>query len=158
MSLMAFEKRYGRIPTDRIFCIERSPYAKVISAANMAGKFADYKMDGRTMEFGLEGVRKVIRKRLRVGRIQSCLNIERYRSSDGAVRIRAIRYEGLPDSFNSLMAEYGISPVPALPHAKRGGNSNSMDPREVLTREQIAEINKVYAEEFHPLGFKMIFL
>jgi hypothetical protein len=38
MSLREFVSNFGSLPTSRIFCVERSPYAKIISSSNMSGK------------------------------------------------------------------------------------------------------------------------
>jgi len=43
-----------------------------------------------------------------------------------------------------------------LPHAKRGANASKLDPRQILTEEQIHAINHLYAEEFETFGFERI--
>jgi hypothetical protein len=69
------------------------------------------------------------------------------------VRIRVLRFETLARDFTELMAEYGISPAPTLPHAKQGANSNDIDPREVFSRYQLDRINELFAEEFDTFGY-----
>jgi len=157
MSLQKFIGRYGSLPTDRIFCVERSPYAKIISSANMRGRLGSYKSDGRPMDVDSERLRQtlenMIERKFRTSKDWGCYNIDQYRGVDGAVRIRALRYEALEQDFAGLMTEYGISPAPPLPHAKSGAKSNDIDPREFFTRDQLDKINSYFAEEFDTFGY-----
>ncbi len=154
MNLAQFEAHFGCIPTERIFGIERSPYAKVISSANMGSRFPEYCLTGKRMEFDLKHVRGVLEKRFANDSLaQHCLNIDRYRSADGHLRARLIRYEDLPNSFNALMAEFGIDVPTPLPWAKWGANSNEIDPLTVFSRQELDHINVVFAEEFDAFGY-----
>ena len=154
MSLMEFVRAYRSLPTQRVFCVERSPYAKVISAANAQGNFDRYKREGGKMHTDLEQLKHTVERKLRRGTIFS--NIDLYRSEDGRVRIRVLRYESLVQEFAQLMTEYGISPVPHLPHAKQGANSNTFEPLEFFTRDQLDTINQIYAEEFETFGYERL--
>jgi hypothetical protein len=151
MSLMDFVHAYGSLPTQRIFCVERSPYAKVISDANMRGNFERYKREGRKMHGDLERIKRVVEQMLGRGAIHP--NIDLYRGEDGRVRTRVLRHESLAQDFAQLMTEYGISPVPDLPHAKQGADSNNIDPKTFFTRDQLDRINQIYAVEFDTFGY-----
>jgi hypothetical protein len=154
MALMDFVRAYGSLPTQRIFCVERSPYAKVISVANMRGNFQRYKREGGTMQVDLEQLKLVVEQKLRRRAIDP--NIDLYRGEDGSVRTRVLRYESLEQDFAQLLTEYGISPVPNLPHAKQGANSNSIEPLDFFTRDQLNTINEIFAEEFDTFGYERL--
>lgn len=157
MSLMQFAARFGSIPTERVFCVERSPYAKIISKVVMAARFARYKRTGEAMSVNLGKVREIVARQMEgCAAIDECKNIELYRGPDRTVCTRVLRHETLPEEFARLMGEYGISPVPELPHAKQGINSNTVDPRLVFTREHLDKINEVYAEEFETFGYERL--
>jgi hypothetical protein len=148
MSLTAFAKRFGAIPSQRVFCVERSPYAKIISSANMSGNFEHYKRGTGKMSLDVDRIKRVIKRRFDANNIAFCKNIDLYRDPSGCVNIRVLRYEFILEDFASLMAEYGILNAPTLPHAKRGADSNAIDPTEIFTRDQIDRINEAYADEF----------
>jgi hypothetical protein len=156
MSLEKFVKCYGSMPTERMFCVERCPYAKIISSANMANNFSSYKQEGGAMINNLDKIRTVIAEQRPKKALLLCKNIDRYRDREGNLRARVLRHEQLAEDFASLMNEYGISPVPALPHAKQGINSNSVDPRTVFTRQQLNDINEIFAEEFEVFGYERV--
>jgi len=154
MGLSEFVRRYGSLPTQRIFCVERNPYAKIISGANMSVNFDRYKHDGVRMECDLETLRTFISNMFELDEWEC--NLDRYRDADGGLSLRVLRFESLAEEFARLMGEYRISPSPSLPHAKEGLNSNSIDPREVFTRAQLDRINEIYAEEFDIFGYERL--
>lgn len=106
------------------------------------------------MEVDLKRLKSVVEGKLRRDVLSP--NIDLYRGEDGRVRIRALRNESLARDFAQLMAEYGISPAPDLPHAKRGADSNSIDPQSFFTRDQLDKINHIYAEEFDTFGYERL--
>ena len=153
MSLMDFVHAYGSLPTQRIFCVERSPYAKVISSASMRINFRQYRREGGKIQADLEQLKQVVEQMLKRGAIRP-RNIDLYRDEDGRVHLRVLRQESLVHDFGRLMIEYGISPIPALPHTKEGVNSNNIEPRTFFTRYQLDRINEIYAEEFDTFGYE----
>lgn len=157
MSLKQFIRAHGDLPTDRIFCVERCPYAKIISDANMANNnFNLYRREGKPMTSSIDEIRAVISQRIRRKDrrvLLSCRNINLYRDFDDKIRARALRYENLAAEFAELMHEYGIHPAPSLPHAKPGIKSNGLDPREIFTRDQLDVINEEFAPEFKTFGY-----
>jgi hypothetical protein len=54
------------------------------------------------------------------------------------------------------MTDYGISPVPDLPHVKQGVDANSIDPQQFFTRNQLDRINEICAEEFDAFGYQRL--
>ena len=157
MSLRRFVKQYGKLPTTRIFCVERNPYAKVISWANMTGpNFRAYRRHGHQMTMEVDQLRQVIANRLAQPEVLSCKNISLYRYGKGRMPVRVLRFESLASDFEQLMTEYGITPVPSLPHAKKGIESNCIDPHSIFTREQIDKINEMFKVEFEAFGYEML--
>ncbi|MGD0191535.1 MAG: hypothetical protein ABSD74_12410 [Rhizomicrobium sp.] len=156
ISLKEFVDSYGSLPTGRIFGVERSPYAKIISRAVMAVKFSRYRRTGEDMSLSPRRIVSIVESQMGRGDIETCKNIDLYRGPDGKIPVRVLRQEALAEEFAKLMDEYGISPVPELPHAKKGINSNTVDPKSVFTREQLDRINAVFAEEFDAFGYERL--
>ena len=155
--LRRFVRLFGSLPTTRIFCIERNPYAKVISSANMAGSnFDDYRQRGRPMKSDVDELKRTIAIRLARSEPLLCKNINLYRYAKGRMPVRVLRFESLASDFKQLMTEYGITSVPSLPHAKKGIGSNSIDPHSIFTREQLDKINKMFKDEFEAFGYEML--
>lgn len=156
-SLRRFIRVFGDLPTTRIFCVERNPYAKVISLINMAGnKFRDYRRHGRPMIMEIDELKETISSRLARDETLLCLNIHLYRNKQGEIPARVLRFESLAADFEQLMADYGIAPTPPLPHAKKGIDSNSIKPRSIFSREQLDKINEMFKEEFETFGYEML--
>jgi hypothetical protein len=157
MSLQDFVDRFGSLPTRRDFCVERSPYSKVISKAVMAANFTKYKRKGKSMSLAPEQIPVVVAAYMqREAAFEICRNVELYRGADTKVSVRALRQEFLFDDFAALMKDYNISPVPELPHAKQGINSNQLDPKSVFTRDQLNTINDFFSEEFDTFGYERV--
>jgi hypothetical protein len=154
MSLREFVERYASLPSERIFCVERSPYAKIISGGNMSLNIRGYKYGGGKMESNLDALRQPVATGFE--RMRWLPNIDGFRNADGKLNIRVLRFEALTDDFAQLMRDYGISPAPTLPHAKQGMNSNGIDPREIFTRTQLDKINEIFAEEFDTFGYQKL--
>src|SRR4029077_4071592 len=95
--------RYGRdISGFRIFCIERSPFAKVISLANMQLSYKAYET-GREMRSDLSEIANAVERGFENGLIREPLNIDRYRGLDGKIRITAMRYASLTDDYAAFV-------------------------------------------------------
>ena len=48
----------------------------------------------------------------------------------------------------------GIGYQPNLPHAKKGILANNLDPRDLLTNQQIGLINELFSEEFETFHYE----
>lgn len=156
MSVRHIQEEIGELPRGRIFAVERDPYAKVISSANSGRNLKSYRASGKPMTADIKIIERIVDRRLVGQTLQECRNIERYCDAKGKLIARIIRYEHLEQEFAALMAEFGISPAPNLPHAKPGVNANSLDPREVLRRDQLDDINCLFADEFERFGYERI--
>lgn len=156
MSVTRIEEQIDELPAGRIFAVERNPYAKIISSAYSGRNLKSYKSSGEPMVDDIRAIEKIVDRRLARGTIRQCRNLEHYCNANGELIVRIIHYENLEQEFAALMAEFMISPAPTLPHAKPGVNANSLDPREVLRRDQLDDINRLFAEEFERFGYECI--
>lgn len=137
-----------------MLCVERSPYAKVMSLANWLEHHRSYGKTGelpdRLTKF-VEAVDRLIAD----GSITRVLNVDRYRAQDGCVRVKPWHGETLASDMAKFFNSRGVEPV-ALVNAKRGAKSDSIDPTTALRADQIAAINAIFAEEFDLFGFPMV--
>ncbi|MEI9994729.1 MAG: hypothetical protein WDM91_09060 [Rhizomicrobium sp.] len=139
----------------RVVAIERSPYAKVISWANMRLSYGAYRIGGE-MRARAEDVRSAIDKGFETGLVLAARNIDRYRLPDGRLATQPLRYAALREEFTAFVRSLGVDDPPSLPHAKKGPMSDTLDPRDVLRLDQIARINEAFAGEFDAFGYDRI--
>lgn len=153
MTLREVLRLYPR-PLDgfRFIGIERSPYAKVISWANMRLSYGSYRSSGGEMRADHAAIRTYLDESFENGRVLDCRNIERYRGPDGRIAVRLMRYANLQADFAAFVTGLGIADVPPLPHVKKGLLSDTLDPRAVLRADQIIRIDTLFAEEFETYG------
>ena len=137
-----------------VFCVERSPYSKAMSWANMHVSYDEYAAGG---EFRADAnqVAAALDQVIADGSLRAARNIERYRGPDGALAARVLRYAQLQDELYGVLREIG-APIPALPHAKKGLMSDTLDPRVVLRADQIEHLNQLFRDEFEAFGYPMI--
>jgi hypothetical protein len=155
MSLAAVLLHYGKdVSGFRIVCAERSPYAKVLSWANMQLSYDAYRRGGE-MEADPALLPAAVDAGFKSGDIRHVRNIDRYRDKSGQVVASPLRYERLTEDFSAFARELGLAPKP-LPHAKKGFLSNGLDPRRVLRADQIDRINKLFADEFSAFDYPML--
>jgi hypothetical protein len=137
-----------------VLCVERSPYAKVMSLANWVDHHQSY---GKGAELPNRPARLVeaVDRLIRDGSITRVLNVERYRNADGRVTAKPWKTESLASDMARFFKSGGVEPV-ELVTAKRGANADSIDPAAALRPDQIALINELFAEEFELFGWPMI--
>jgi hypothetical protein len=153
MALAEVMQRYPQPLTGfRVVCVERSPYAKVISWANMRLTYGNYRVGGE-MRADPEALKAYVDRAFETGAIRDCRNIDRYRTPDGQLAARPMRYANLQADFAAFVRSLGMTDVPQLPHAKKGLMSDGLNPRELLRADQIARINVAFAEEFDAFGY-----
>jgi hypothetical protein len=144
----------GDLRDYRVFCIERSPYSKALSWANMHASYAEYAA-GRHMQGAPEQISRSVDRVIADGSLLWARNIDLYRGPDGELAAQVLRYGGLPDELYSLLREMG-APTPALPHAKKGMMADTLDPRAILRPDQITYLNRLFKDEFETFGYPMI--
>jgi hypothetical protein len=156
MPLTAVALRYGKdISGFRVIAVERSPYAKVISWANMQLSYGAYR-GGGAMQADPQALKTAVERGFATGGIRDTRNIDRYRDATGRMVAQPFRYAALAEDYTAFVNSLGVAQVPPLPHVKKGLLSDSLDPRAVLTPEQIGRINILFAEEFEVFGYERI--
>jgi hypothetical protein len=156
MPLAAVALRYGKpISGFRVICIERSPYAKVISWANMQRSYGEYQTGGE-MRADVASLQSAVDRGFETGAIREPRNIDRYRDLEGKLAAQVMRYETLQADYESFVRSLGVDEIPPLPHAKKGLLSDTLAPAEFFRPDQIARINTLFADEFAAFGYTTV--
>lgn len=155
MTFNAVEKRVGDVSNYFVFGVDRNPYAKVISRANMKSSFNQYRTGGKEMVAKEDKLEKHIDWVLSRG-AHRVMNLPRYLDRQGNLRAQVLRYENLAEEFAALVERQGWQNVPPLPHVKKGIMSNERDYREVLSPAQIEQINTLFDDEFRAYGYEKL--
>jgi hypothetical protein len=156
MSVRAIARRYpGSIAGFRVICVERDPYAKVISALAMHQGFANYARLGE-MRGATEKMAHMFDEMEAQGGLEHLRSLDLYRDESGAIVAETLRYERLTEDLDAFVRSLGVTHPITLPHAKRGPMSNAIDPTSVLRRDQIDTVNRLFAEEFERFGYRRI--
>lgn len=135
-----------------ILCIERSPFAKILSWANWLAS-AEVYLSGGELQRDLQILRSSIDRIFETGEFAEVKNIDLYRDEDGRVAARALRYENLEADLRAFLNSRGIRRVPQVPHAKAGFKSDRLNPIEFFSKDQLSTINDVFADEFDVFGY-----
>jgi hypothetical protein len=155
MSLRELINAYDRPLTGyAIVCVERCPYGKILSWANMVLTFKSYQ-EGSQMQSDPVALRRFIDQALDNGDFLEVRNIDLYRGSDNAVAARPMRYENLIADFTMFLKGLDVKDVPCLPHAKKG-LARRLEPREFFRKDQLCKINGLFSEEFSTFGYDYI--
>lgn len=156
MSLREVFKLQGTSCGDyRVICIERNPYAKVLSWANHQLAFDSYRTGG-AMQSEAAALKTFLGVAIDEGRIGAPKNIDRYRHPDGKIRAGVMRYEHLLGDFRALLSSLGLPSTTSLPHAKMGLMANRLDPKDFFTRAQLDAVNRTFEEEFAAFNYEML--
>jgi len=147
----------ARLPAARsydVVCVERSPYAKVMSMANWSKHKSEYYNGEKLANSGM-AIAAAVDEIIENGKIRDVLNIGRYRDPDGQIRANAWKTESLAADIGAFLRERGLPPV-ELVHAKKGVQSDKLAPEKALRPDQIEVINRLFAEEFDRFGWERI--
>lgn len=156
MSLGEIARRYpGSLAGFRVICVERDPYARVISALTMQQGFADYARLGE-MRGTIDGMADRFDRMAASGGLDRLCNLDLYRDAAGAIVAEPLRYEHLQDDLDAFVRSIGVTRSVTLPHAKKGLMANGIDPASVFRRDQIDTINRRFAEEFERFGYRRL--
>lgn len=136
-----------------VLCVERHPYAKVISWANHMLSIGRY-MTGGEMRSDWRELKNHLDRIVEDGSVIAVKNIDRYRRSDGSVSAYVMRFENLDGDFRRFVNSLGITHCPKLPHAKKGILASHLDARDLLNKQQIVRINEFFQEEFHMFQYE----
>lgn len=157
MTLREVLTSHGDIVEDYLVLgIERCPYRKIISWANMELSFQAYKAGGE-MRANVDDVKSFLEAAVENGRIAHVLNLPRYLGQDGKIGVtHMLRYENLQDDFQHLKSILGLPCDLTLPHAKKGMLSNDYAIPDIFSMAQIRRINEIFASEFEAFGYDML--
>lgn len=157
MAFSEISKLFGEIPNDwKIFAVERCPYRKIISFANMRLNFKKYKQTGRTMVSDLKTIKRYLQKVIDNRSIVNVRNIDLYKNNAGNVCAEILRFERLEEDINTLMSRFNITDYPKLEHYKKGLNSDNIDLFCIFSKRQLAIINEMFEDEFNSFSYSMI--
>lgn len=154
MGLRRIAREFGDLSDYFIFAVDRNPYAKCISLANMQQSYRSYRVGGK-MEGKKGNLSKALDKLFAQDGIRKVDNIPLYQEPSGRLKTRVLQYETLQDQLRDLAYERGWS-LPDLPHAKQGIMSDGLDPRELLRRDQLDRINQLFASDFDRYGYERL--
>jgi hypothetical protein len=186
MSLLEVTDRFpGDLAGYRIIGVSRSPYARLISLANWRRRSEGYTGSSAAVpgtpvpsafarlkglltgtkpspaaSTGLvatdaETIRQYIDDGM-AGKVNIQSDVDLYRDRSGAVVAQFLRYETLADDFAKLLKSLGVTRSVSLPHAKKGIMASTLDPRQMLTRQQLDWINTEFADEFEHFGYERV--
>ncbi len=149
MSVGEIEAAHGA-PLDafRLVCVERDPFAKVISFLHMRHNFPGYKAGAPDMATAIGDLSAELDEAFARDRLGILKSIHMY----GGRTPEVIHYERLEADFADFVATLGVA-APPLPHAKRGPLSNAIDPATVFRRDQIEQLNAFFAAELAAFGY-----
>jgi hypothetical protein len=138
-----------------IVCVERSPFAKILSWANWLASAEAY-LSGGKLQTDLKALRCSVDRIFDTGEFAEVKNIDLYRSEDGRVAARALRHETLEADLRTFLNSRGVSKLPMLPQAKAGLMSDRLDPREFFSKDQLRRINDVFGDEFDTFSYSRL--
>jgi hypothetical protein len=153
MSLRDVLRLQGPTALDyQVICVERHPYAKILSWANHQLSFAAYEVGGE-MRSDWHELKILLNRAVEDGRILAVKNIDRYRGPNNSISAHVIRFENLISEFRQFTDTLGLDRPLVLPHAKKGILANNLDPRDLLDKRQISLINEMFLEEFETFNY-----
>lgn len=155
MSLREVAAKAGSAVLDlQVVCVERHPYAKVLSWANHQVSWRAYERGGE-MRSGPDELRAVLRETIASGDVATVRNVDLYRRPSGEVDVRLLRQEHLAEDLAVLLAEHGAR-LGELPHLKRGLGARPEDLSELLTPAELETIDELFAEELERFGYEPV--
>ena len=147
---------YGpAVSSFHIVCVERSPFAKILSWANWLCSSEAYLAGGK-MQTDLKALRWSVDRIFDSGEFAEVRNIDLYRGQNGRVAARALCYENLEVELRTFLSSLGVSKLPSLPRAKAGLMSDQLDPRQFFSKNQLLRINDVFSEEFDTFNYSRV--
>jgi hypothetical protein len=138
-----------------IICVERSPFAKILSWANWLASSEAY-LSGGKLQSDLEALRRSVDRIFDTGEFAEVKNIDLYRGEDGRVGAYALRHEKLEADLRAFLSSRGISRLPNLLRVKAGLMSDHLNPREFFSTDQRRKINDVFSEEFDTFSYSRL--
>lgn len=136
----------------RVICVERCPYAKVISWANWRLALRQYATGGKMLADST-ALREYLDQAISDRSIAAVRNIDLYRDHKRRLPGDIWRFEQLGSELRSFASSLGVAQPPSLPHAKKGVEAGRFDPAEFFSPRQRQIINEVFEDEFEAFGY-----
>jgi hypothetical protein len=136
----------------KVYAIERCPYRKILSLANMILNIKEYKKTGETMKSDAKLLRNQVSKLIENGEIRRVKNIELYKDKQGKIVPTVLRFENLEEDTLKFMKQLGLKAPPKIKPLKPGVSSQKFKILEMFDIGQLQVINEIFEEEF--LQFK----
>ena len=156
MSLREVIAVYGpSVSAFDIVCVERSPFAKILSWANWLAS-AEVYLSGGKLQTDLKALRCSVDRIFDTGEFTEVKNIDLYRGEDGRVAARVLRHENLEGDLRAFLSSRGVNKLPNLPQAKAGLRSDRLDPHEFFSKDQLRRINEVFGDEFDTFNYSRL--
>ncbi|MBD3896213.1 hypothetical protein IEI94_10160 [Halomonas sp. ML-15] len=157
MSLRGVIYKYGAVPESwDILAVERCPYNKIISLANMSLRFGDYRKTGKEMVSDLDSLRAQISKMLEDDSVLEVRNIDLYRNKSSNVDVTFLRYENLKKDVERVLSGFDIEDYPKLDHFKKGMAGKKINICELFSKSQLIKVNELFEDEFKEFGYAML--
>ena len=150
MSVAEVETAYGKPLGDfQLVSVERDSYAKVISLLHMRRHYKGYKGGANAdMAAPIDTLAEDLDAAIAQDSLGGLKSIDMY-----AGRVpRLLRHESLERDLAMFTADLGV-PAPRLPNAKRGPQSNTIDPCVVFRRDQVNFLGDYFAAELAAFGY-----
>jgi hypothetical protein len=134
----------------RVVAVERDPYARLLSFLHMRRHGRDYRASGAMPERPGD-----LAETMDEAMAKGALWQLRSRVLYGEHMPELLRYETLQSDLDRFAASLGVT-LPSLPHAKQGVLASTIDPRELLRRDQLDWFNDYCAREFAEFGYATV--
>ena len=135
-----------------VVCVERSPFAKILSWANWLASAETY-LSGGKLQTDLNALRSSVDSIFDTGEFAEVKNIGLYRDENGHIAARVLRHENLQADLRTFLNSRGVSRLPHLPKVKAGLLSDQLNPREFFSQHQLRRINDLFGDEFDAFGY-----
>lgn len=132
--------------------VVRSPYGRVVSAANHRVGFKEYRRTGERMIATHDQIRAAVDRMIKRDQLKTKLLSDVYRDDSGKVDIRQLRQEHLEEDLAAFLSSLGVDHPPALPRAKEGLGLSAIEAFEILRPDQRATIAGAFAEDIENFG------
>jgi hypothetical protein len=134
------------------FTVERHPYEKALSLANMSLSFRAYKQ-GQRLQPRITDILQALDRLIEKGSLVNIRNFDLYSINGMSMMDRIIRYENLETELADVVKILGIPGPVKLPVTKEGLRDKSRSAAELLTADQKKIIQQICREEFELLEY-----
>jgi hypothetical protein len=135
------------------FTVERHPYEKVVSLADMPLEFHAV-LRGEGARASRPELEQAIAALFGSGRVRRVRNFDLYAENGRPAADRVLRHERLREDLGEVLRELGIEAPLDLPAAKTGGRDRSVPAADLLTVAQKRRVQALCREEFELMGYE----